>query len=106
MRAKIPQLGDALHSRFQVEHHGVMVAQPLAHIDTLDLALQNLTVRIELVLALRRVPGFVAAQLVGCRRQRSRAPEVPREARAPSWSAVTGQTRRNGPVPTRVRRAG
>ena len=51
MRAKIPQLREALQSRFQIEHHGIMVAQLLAHIDTLDAALQNLTERIELVLA-------------------------------------------------------
>jgi transposase len=51
MRAKIPQLREALASRFQIEHHGVMVAQLLAHIDTLDAAIQNLSERIELVLA-------------------------------------------------------
>ena len=47
MRAK---LREALESRFQVEHHGIMVAQLLAHIDTLDIALQNLSERIEFVL--------------------------------------------------------
>jgi hypothetical protein len=36
MRAKIPQLREAPQSRFQVEHHGIMVAQELAHIDALD----------------------------------------------------------------------
>jgi transposase len=51
MRLKIPQLREALQSRFQLEHHGVMVAQLLAHIDTLDAAIQNLTERIELALA-------------------------------------------------------
>jgi transposase len=51
MRTKIPQLRDALASRFKLEHHGVMVAQLLAHIDTLDGALQNLTEQIELALA-------------------------------------------------------
>ena len=51
MRAKIPQLKDALQSRFKIEHHGIMVAQLLAHIDTLDAALANLTERIEHVLA-------------------------------------------------------
>jgi transposase len=51
MRAKIPQLKDALHSRFTIEHHGIMVAQLLAHIDTLDAALANLSERIEFVLA-------------------------------------------------------
>jgi transposase len=50
MRAKIPQLREALQSRFTIEHHGVMVAQLLAHIDTLDVELQYLTERIELVL--------------------------------------------------------
>jgi transposase len=51
MRAKIPQLREALLSRFTIEHHGVMVAQLLAHIDTLDAAIENLNQRIELVLA-------------------------------------------------------
>ena len=50
MRAKIPELKDALQSRFTIEHHGIMVAQLLAHIDTLDQALQNLSERIEFVL--------------------------------------------------------
>jgi hypothetical protein len=31
MRLKIAQLREALQSRFQIEHHGVMVAQSLAH---------------------------------------------------------------------------
>src|SRR5436190_7949713 len=68
MRAKIVQLREALESRFTIEHHGIMVAQLLAHIDTLDAALQNLTERIELVLApharivelLRTIPGVQA----------------------------------------------
>jgi hypothetical protein len=30
MRAKIPQLREALAGRFEIEHHGVMVAQLLA----------------------------------------------------------------------------
>jgi transposase len=51
MRLKIPQLREALQSRFEIEHHGIMVAQLLGHIDTLDAALQNLTERIEFVLA-------------------------------------------------------
>jgi transposase len=68
MRAKIPQLREALQSRFQVEHHGIMVAQLLAHIDALDQALQNLSERIEYVLAphaelielLSTIPGVQA----------------------------------------------
>jgi transposase len=50
MRNEIPQLREALQSRFTIEHHGVMVAQLLAHIDTLDAALQHLGERIELAL--------------------------------------------------------
>lgn len=50
MRAKIPQLREALGSRFQIEHHGIMVAQLLAHIDALDGAIHNLSERIEFVL--------------------------------------------------------
>jgi transposase len=38
MRAKIPQLREALQSRFQLEHHGILIAQLIAHIDTLDQA--------------------------------------------------------------------
>jgi transposase len=68
MRAKIPQLRQALQSRFQVEHHGIMVAQLLAHIDALDGALQNLSDRIEYVLTphaqivelLSTIPGVQA----------------------------------------------
>jgi len=51
MRPKIPQLREALASRFEIEHRGVMVAQLLAHIDTLDAAIQNLNERIDVVLA-------------------------------------------------------
>jgi transposase len=51
MRLKIPQLREALASRFQIEHHGVMVAQLLAHIDTLDAAIENLSERIASALA-------------------------------------------------------
>jgi transposase len=51
MRRKIPQLREALASRFEIEHHGVMVTQLLTHIDTLDAAIEHLDERIELVLA-------------------------------------------------------
>jgi transposase len=51
MRLKIPQLREALQSRFEIEHHGIIVAQLLAHIDTLDAALENLSERIELAVA-------------------------------------------------------
>ena len=55
MRQKIPQLREALASRFQIEHHGVMVAQLLAHIDALDAAIANLSDRITAVLRPHRI---------------------------------------------------
>ena len=46
MRAKIPQLQEALANRFELAHHGVLVAQLLAHIDALDETVANLDGRI------------------------------------------------------------
>ena len=65
MRSKIPQLREALANRFEVTHHGIMVAQLLAHIDTLDSAVGTLDEKIEAMLAphaklvelLRTIPG-------------------------------------------------
>jgi transposase len=51
MRSKIPQLREALANRFRIEHHGILVAQLLAHIDTLDAAVANLDEKIEAMLA-------------------------------------------------------
>jgi transposase len=51
MRSKIPQLREALANRFRIEHHGILVAQLLAHIDTLDGAISNLDEKIEAMLA-------------------------------------------------------
>jgi transposase len=48
MRKKIPQLEEALAGRFEIAHHGVLVAGLLAHIDALDLAIANLEARIDL----------------------------------------------------------
>jgi transposase len=51
MRSKIPQLREALANRFKIEHHGILVAQLLAHIDTLDHAVALLDEKIEQLLA-------------------------------------------------------
>jgi transposase len=51
MRSKIPQLREALANRFDVSHHGIMVAQLLAHVDTLDASIATLDERVELMLA-------------------------------------------------------
>jgi transposase len=46
MRSKIPQLREALANRFQLDHHGALVAQLLAHIDVLDDAIASLDLRV------------------------------------------------------------
>jgi transposase len=51
MRSKIPQLREALANRFRIEHHGILVAQLLAHIDTLDAAIATLDEKVEAMLA-------------------------------------------------------
>src|SRR6266498_5730976 len=65
LRAKIPQLQEALANRFELAHHGVLVAGLLAHIDSLDQTVATLDARIaaatqphaELVELLRTIPG-------------------------------------------------
>jgi transposase len=65
MRKKIPQLQEALAGRFEIAHHGVLVAGLLAHIDALDQAIANLEARIdvhtqphtELIELLCTIPG-------------------------------------------------
>src|SRR6266508_5052032 len=47
LRAKIPQLEEALASRFDTAHHGVLVASLLAQIDALDHAVLTLDTRIK-----------------------------------------------------------
>ena len=42
LRRKIPALREALAGRFRVEHHGLLVAQMLAHIDYLEAAIAEL----------------------------------------------------------------
>jgi len=65
LRAKIPQLQEALRSRFDLAHHGVLVAGLLGHLDSLELAIDNLDQRIayetepiaELVELVCTIPG-------------------------------------------------
>jgi transposase len=65
LRAKLPALREALEGRFRTEHHGVLVAEVLAHIDYLDESIARLSARIEELVApfsaelelLRTIPG-------------------------------------------------
>lgn len=47
LRAKIPQLQQALAGRFRVTHHGPLAARILAHIDYLDESITDLDVQID-----------------------------------------------------------
>jgi len=51
LRAKIPALQQALRGSFQVEHHGLLVAQMLAHVDFLDESIAEFDARIEAAVA-------------------------------------------------------
>src|SRR3954467_1084955 len=51
LRAKIPALQEALRGCFRVEHHGILVAQMLAHVDFLDESIAELDARIETAVA-------------------------------------------------------
>jgi transposase len=51
LRAKLPALREALQGRFRTEHHGLLAAQILAHIDYLDETIALLSARIGQVIA-------------------------------------------------------
>jgi transposase len=51
LRAKLPALRAALAGRFRTTHHGLLVAQILAHIDFLDETIAVLSERVEQVIA-------------------------------------------------------
>jgi transposase len=51
LRAKLPALREALDGHFRTEHHGLMIAQVLAHIDFLDESVATLSARIEQVIS-------------------------------------------------------
>ena len=74
LRCKLPALKEALSGRFRGEHHGLLVAQILAHIDYLDETIATLSERIEQLIApfsrqrdlLETIPGVgrTAAQVL------------------------------------------
>jgi transposase len=50
LRPKIPALREALTHRFRLEHHGVLLAQLLAHVDFLEESLAEIHWRVEVLL--------------------------------------------------------
>jgi len=105
MRKKIPQLQEALASRFDIGHHGVLVAGLLAHIDALDQAIANIEARIgiatapyaELIELLCTIPGVgvrIAEILIAeCGVDMSVFPTV---AHLASWAAICPGTNQSG----------
>ncbi len=51
LRSKLPALRAALAGRFRTDHHGLLVAQILAHVDYLDETIAVLSARIQQVIA-------------------------------------------------------
>ncbi len=51
LRSKIPALREALRGTFRVEHHGLLVAQMLAHVDFLDATIADLDERVTVTVA-------------------------------------------------------
>ena len=51
-KGQLPALREALAGRFRAEHHGLLVAQILAHIDYLDETIAVLSARIQQLIAL------------------------------------------------------
>lgn len=73
LRSKIPALRQALVGEFRVEHHGVLVAQMLAHIDFLDDSLATVDERIEAAVTIHAevidrlitIPGVARKSAIG-----------------------------------------
>jgi transposase len=89
LRAKIPALREALTGWFRVAHHGLLVAQMLAHIDFLDAAIAELDTSLERARhprpGPRRWSGHRPAPTGPARRRgrRTRSPTDPSDATAP-----------------------
>src|SRR3954452_3479064 len=114
LRAKIPALQEALRGCFRVEHHGILVAQMLAHVDFLDESLAELDARIETAVAdyqpvLQRVmtiPGVGRKTAIGLLAEIGADMSVfPTPAHLASWAGICPGNNASGgkPRPTRTR---
>jgi transposase len=105
LRKKIPQLQEALANRFDISHHGVLIAGLLAHIDALDQAIGNLEARIgiatapyaDLIALLCTIPGVgpVVSQVLiaECGVDMT---VFPTAAHFVSWAAICPGTNQSG----------
>ena len=97
LRAKIPQLREALAGRFRVDHHGLLVAQMLAHVDFLDAALVDLDARLDEAVApytpvieqVMTIPGVSRRTAVGLLAECGADMTVfPTAAHLASWAGI------------------
>jgi transposase len=92
LRRKLPALREALEGRFRSDHHGLLVAQILAHIDYLDETIATLSERIEQVIApfstqrelLETIPGIRPHRRPGADRRARRRHDA--SAHLASWA--------------------
>jgi Transposase len=92
LRAKIPRLHEALANRFELAHHGVLVAGLLAHIDSLDQTVATLDARI----AADSFRYQVAARSLRRCRGAHQAPRSAQRRRPSGTSFPDDKTRRIG----------
>src|SRR3954463_10074540 len=114
LRSKIPALQEALRGSFQVEHHGILVAQMLAHVDFLDESITELDARIEATVAdyqpvLQRVmtiPGMARKTAISLLAEIGADMSVfPTPAHLASWAGICPGNNASGgkPRPARTR---
>src|SRR4051812_46268899 len=114
LRAKIPALQEALRGQFRVEHHGILVAQTLAHVDFLDESIAGLDAQIEAAVAdyepvltrLVTIPGVGRKTAIGLLAEIGADMSVfPTPAHLASWASICPGINASGgkPRPARTR---
>jgi transposase len=114
LRSKIPALQEALAGDFRVAHHGILVAQMLAHVDFLDESIAELDGRIERLVTdyepmLQRVvtiPGVARKTAISLLAEIGADMSVfPSPAHLASWAGICPGNNASGgkPKPARTR---
>src|SRR3954454_1439914 len=114
LRAKMPELRAALAGEFRVVHHGILVAQMLAHVDFLEDSVADLDVRIEAIVTdyepvLQRVgtiPGVARKTVISLLAEIGADMSVfPSPAHLASWAGICPGNHASGgkPRPARTR---
>lgn len=111
LRSKIPALREALAGEFRVEHHGLLVAQMLAHIDFLDESVIAIDTKIESAITVHAavierlvtIPGVARKSAIGLIAEIGTDMSVfPTPAHLASWAGIcpgnnaSGGKRRSG----------